>query len=247
MTAAAAAFSLATGCQSSVQVHCDDESCPEGAGGSSSAATTSSGGGVCPALSPLDGDVCASPGLECDYERGDESCGFPEEQGRARCTDAGEWLVDWWYNSCNPPPPTPDCPETLPEHGTPCTHYGEDYACELWVDLEECDSWPVMAYCGWDGWEVDEPPVECNPPPVVVPCPAFDAPEDCWAVDGCVWHTPGCGDTPLVEPGCFAAEPCEGIESCARDESCSVVSVGSPTDDVCGVDVALCVPDPSGA
>jgi hypothetical protein len=65
----------------------------------------------CPTSTPNQGESCSGD-ISCMYEP--NSCGF----GTTATCQGGQWSV--MRMSCNPPPPTPSCPATEPEPGSPC-------------------------------------------------------------------------------------------------------------------------------
>jgi hypothetical protein len=110
----------------------------------------------CPDEAPSEGSSCQGfvSGLTCDT---------PEDDCvDIRCSEDGAWELV--ANSCNPPPPSTECPGDLPAAGSSCAGFqpglvcgGSDDSCDG-VRCSETSKWQLVASF-------------CNPPPPSTECP----------------------------------------------------------------------------
>lgn len=121
----------------------------------------SAGSETCPAVTPNAGESCAgyTTGLEC------LAYCYEAEIPLVVCNPQGLWEA-LPVPTCNPPPPSFDCPAERPQAGVACTEAGahcEYTGCEGGIDT---------AICSYGQWVVTlAPTLICNPPPVTPICP----------------------------------------------------------------------------
>lgn len=149
----------------------------------------------CPTTEPADGQYCAQVGQACEYGSYCEG-----DSKQAACGEDGTWNVVEDYGTCNPPPPDPECPSSMPLHGDACdTGWIGPYECN-YAD-SGCPGADAIATCNADGtWDVSVP--ICNPPPAPS-CPE-ELPEDGGACESsemgaydCMYDDPECEDLTL--------------------------------------------------
>jgi hypothetical protein len=185
----------------------------------------------CPVERPADGSACPQPDQQCSYWVDDEPCGEPAHDELVLCTASG-WTT--LGPRCSPPD---DCPLELPLAGSSCP--GElPYSCTYTIS-GECGDVTAEAACDLRTYtwivNADEPCGACDT--------HLDA-ASCSASAGCRWLEPGCGEPPLPQAGCFAAEDCTQ-DSCDEGKTCTSAIIdpcwNSPCD-ACGAEALVCLP-----
>jgi len=191
---------------------------------------------------PDDIDNCAGPDDSCCEGEfvGDCANGVECSAGEWRCIDEPLTTSGTGGSGSSTSTGEPEtCPEMQPAPGTSCSTEGLE--CEVTSGMD-CGPPTVTITCVDGAWV--SLIARCGTPL----CRGYADAGSCEA-SGCRWQEPGCGDTPLLEAGCFDQVDCTSSDQCfASDERCTTVSVlpacatEEPLCDSCGMDVQLCVP-----
>lgn len=185
--------------------------------------------------SAQDGDVCAVVGDGCGESSGPCGGGFFNSCGEDHLwhsfasggTGGGE-------DCC---PLTGECPADQPSEGEPCDPCYGAPSCSY---PSTCGG--DYATCGQDGvWHISIG--GCPPPPPPDLCTSLGTKGACEMDASCRWLTPGCGDTPVLSPGCFTINDC-GPGTCGATELCQTFSYNPCFEkkcDACSAPASLCV------
>ena len=155
---------------------------------------TSDAGDGCPSEMPSGNEACTLPrGVTCNY--GD--C-YGSPTGFASCVD-GRWTLGG--TSCNPPPPSYDCPPLEPTAGAACN---APSASTCTYHANECDAahnyQAARSYvCVGNKWQ-NAPGSICNPPAPQCPADVPKAGTACYGSLKCDYGN--CYGTPTTEAIC---------------------------------------------
>lgn len=256
-----AAFLMAAGCNTSVQVtsgcpaalptagascaapgeSCvfQDGPCKETLSCPSSAAPVWQSDGVSCTPAAVDcwvaseGDVCAIPGDGCGEGDGPCGSGFQND-----CGDDHRWHTSSiGGDCCDCCPDSSACPFNPPSDGQSCDPCLDSPMCAY---DEQCGG-GTSASCGDDGvWHVFTS--DC-PPPAMEPCYLFAGESDCALAPYCRWLVPGCIDPTVPTAGCYPIDDCTP-GACAPSETCAEVNADPCYNkgcSACAATVAVCL------